>query len=118
MQTDSDSGNDNNENNNSRSRNNNNNNKNMLMQQALSMFVVCCRFALDELRKICEQDIHALLDIHNCVDVLNVADAHQCRSLKKDCIDFALMHFDKLRATQAYQNDLEQSMRDEIAALL
>ena len=58
---------------------------------------------LDRLKKICEQNILASIDIENAATIYQASDLHNTLCLKDAALEFILANFDKVSKSSSFK---------------
>ena len=72
-------------------------------ENALEILEAADLLCLDRLKKICEQNILASIDIENAATVYQAADLHSIGSLKEATLEFILANFDKVSKSNGFK---------------
>ena len=58
---------------------------------------------MERLKKICENEMLASLNVENASSILLAADMHNLLSMREKCLTFVLRHFDAVTKTTAFE---------------
>ena len=70
---------------------------------AMDLFQLADRFAVDRLKRLCENVMLNALCIENAAYLLNAADMFHANGLRERCLVFILNHFDEITKTPSFE---------------
>ncbi|KAJ8678607.1 hypothetical protein QAD02_014394 [Eretmocerus hayati] len=71
---------------------------------AKDLLAAADKYALDDLKNICENALFKSVNIDNVVEILNFADVHSAVKLKEQALDFLVTHVNDVIATPSFKS--------------
>lgn len=73
------------------------------VETAMELFQAADRFGIDRLKTLCEQEMLNAIDIETAAHILFTADQHNAENLRERCMDYIVLHFDRVSRTSAFE---------------
>jgi hypothetical protein len=64
---------------------------------------VADRFGIDRLKRLCELEMLAAINLESVAHILYTADEYHADNLRERCINYALAHFDEVSRTSGFE---------------
>ena len=73
------------------------------VETAMELFQAADRFGIDRLKTLCEQEMLSAIDIDTAAHILFTADQHNAENLREKCMDYIVLHFDRVSRTSSFE---------------
>jgi len=70
---------------------------------AMDLFVAADQFSIERLKRLCEKNILASINVDSAATILQAANLHNAQGLRQLCVDFILRNFDGVSKTAAFE---------------
>eukprot|EP01038_Epipyxis_sp_PR26KG_P011891 gene11891-15909_t len=73
------------------------------IENAMDLFQAADRFAIDRLKKLCEQEMINAISIETAAHILYTADVYNAENLREKCMKYILLNFDEISRTSGFE---------------